>query len=211
MARVLIVGYGNPLRSDDGLGWRAAEELSRCLSLPEVEVLMRQQLTPELADNLTRADVVFFIDAARGGQPGELRCDPVTPQPGTTDTHHSSPAGILGHGPAALRRQSTGFCSLYVRRMFRSRYSALRDRGSRPSETDRAGGKTGQTTKCAALPELMVTPVLSAAGAAILSFRNTRRVLRGSSDAQSQSAPERAHGWFFHVGRPRRTLSLHSE
>lgn len=95
MARVLIVGYGNPLRSDDGLGWRAAEELSRCLSLPEVEVLMRQQLTPELADNLTRADVVFFIDAARGGQPGELRCDPVTPQPGTTDTHHSSPAGIL--------------------------------------------------------------------------------------------------------------------
>src|SRR5271157_2781049 len=97
MTRILIVGYGNPLRSDDGLGWRAAEELSRSLPLAEaeVEILTRQQLTPELADNLTRADVVFFIDAARGGQPGELRCEPVTPEPGTIDTHHSSPAGIL--------------------------------------------------------------------------------------------------------------------
>jgi hydrogenase maturation protease len=95
MARILIVGYGNPLRSDDGLGWRAAEALTRSLSLPEVEVVICQQLTPELADNLTRADVVFFIDAARGGQPGDLACDPVTPQPGTIDTHHSSPAGLL--------------------------------------------------------------------------------------------------------------------
>jgi hydrogenase maturation protease len=95
MTRILIVGYGNPLRSDDGLGWRAAEELSRSLSLPEVEVLTRQQLTPELADNLTRADAVFFIDAARGGQPGDLRCDPVTAQPGTLQTHQCSPAGLL--------------------------------------------------------------------------------------------------------------------
>jgi len=95
MARILIVGYGNPLRSDDGLGWRAAEELSRRLPPPEVEVLTRQQLTPELADNITRANVVFFIDAARVGQPRELRCDPVTAQPGTIHTHQCSPAGLL--------------------------------------------------------------------------------------------------------------------
>ncbi len=121
MARILIVGYGNPLRSDDGLGWRAAEELSRSLSLAEgeveVEVIMRQQLTPELADNLTRADVVFFIDAARGGQPGDLGCAPVTPQPGTIDTHHSSPAGILalaqqlyGASPRAFVVSMCGEC-----------------------------------------------------------------------------------------------------
>ncbi len=97
MARILIVGYGNPLRSDDGLGWRAAEELSRSLPLAQVEaeVVIRQQLTPELADNLTRADVVFFIDAARRGQPGELACEPVTPQPSTIHTHQCSPAGLL--------------------------------------------------------------------------------------------------------------------
>jgi len=62
---------------------------------PEVEVLTRQQLTPELADNITRANVVFFIDAARVGQPRELRCDPVTAQPGTIHTHQCSPAGLL--------------------------------------------------------------------------------------------------------------------
>ncbi len=31
MTQVLIVGYGNPLRCDDGLGWSAAEALSRSL------------------------------------------------------------------------------------------------------------------------------------------------------------------------------------
>jgi hydrogenase maturation protease len=117
MARILIVGYGNPLRSDDGLGWRAAEELSRSLSLPEIEVLTRQQLTPELADNLTRADVVFFIDAARGGQPGDLRCEPVTAQPVTIHTHQCSPAGLLalahqlyGASPRAFVLSLCGEC-----------------------------------------------------------------------------------------------------
>ena len=27
MGRVLIIGYGNPLRGDDGFGWHAAERL----------------------------------------------------------------------------------------------------------------------------------------------------------------------------------------
>ncbi|MGA7574929.1 MAG: hydrogenase maturation protease [Terriglobales bacterium] len=97
MARILIVGYGNPLRSDDGLGWRAAEELSRDLSLPEteVEVIARHQLTPELADKFRHADAIFFIDAARGGQPGELTCAPVIPEARTGSSHHGSPAEIL--------------------------------------------------------------------------------------------------------------------
>jgi hydrogenase maturation protease len=100
MARILIVGYGNPLRSDDGLGWRAAEELSQRLSLPEVEVIVRHQLTPELADNLRSADAVFFVDAAHAGQPGELTCEPVisqplTSQPQTIHSHQCSPAGVL--------------------------------------------------------------------------------------------------------------------
>ena len=102
MARILIVGYGNPLRSDDGLGWRAAEELSQSLSLPEteVEVIVRHQLTPELADNVSHADAVFFIDATQTGRPGELTSEDVTAQPSalqpqTMPSHQCSPAGIL--------------------------------------------------------------------------------------------------------------------
>ena len=102
MARILIVGYGNPLRSDDGLGWRAAEELSQRLSPPEieVEVIVRHQLTPELADNVRNADAVFFIDAADTGQPGELTSQLLTSQPlpsqaQTIHSHQCSPAGVL--------------------------------------------------------------------------------------------------------------------
>ena len=122
MARILIVGYGNPLRSDDGLGWRAAEELSQRLSLTEVEVIVRHQLTPELADNLKSADAVFFIDAAHAGPPGELTCEPVTSQPLTSQpqtihSHQCSPAGVLalaqqlyGASPRAFAVTLCGEC-----------------------------------------------------------------------------------------------------
>ncbi|MBZ5721449.1 MAG: hydrogenase maturation protease [Acidobacteriia bacterium] len=96
MARILILGYGNPLRSDDGLGWRAAEELSRTLSSADVDILARHQLTPELAGPLSQAATVFFIDASREGEPGELSCVPVTPQAsGAGFSHQLSPAAVL--------------------------------------------------------------------------------------------------------------------
>jgi hydrogenase maturation protease len=72
MARVLIVGYGNPLRGDDGLGWHAAEALRA--ALPEAEILAVHQLTPELAEDASRAELVIFLDAAETGAPGEWRC-----------------------------------------------------------------------------------------------------------------------------------------
>ncbi|MGA7293435.1 MAG: hydrogenase maturation protease [Terriglobales bacterium] len=97
MSWILIVGYGNPLRSDDGLGWRAAEELSRKLSSAEnaIEVIVRHQLTPELADNIKTADAVFFIDATSSGRPGELSCKPVLRQPWIPHSHECSPAAVL--------------------------------------------------------------------------------------------------------------------
>lgn len=50
MARVLVLGYGNPLRSDDGLGWRVAVELFRANASVDVLVLPCHQLTPDLAE-----------------------------------------------------------------------------------------------------------------------------------------------------------------
>ncbi|HET6181813.1 MAG TPA: hypothetical protein VFE61_33145 [Candidatus Sulfotelmatobacter sp.] len=32
--RLLVIGFGNPLRSDDALGWHVAQELSRTVSVP---------------------------------------------------------------------------------------------------------------------------------------------------------------------------------
>lgn len=98
MARVLILGYGNPLRSDDGLGWQVAVELFRANRSPDVEVLPCHQLTPELADPISRAGVVLFIDCAKQGVPGQFRCDELPWQKGSGSvsyTHDLSPGALL--------------------------------------------------------------------------------------------------------------------
>jgi len=46
-AHALIIGIGNPLRSDDGVGWVVAEQLTRD-SDASSDVLTVYQLTPEL-------------------------------------------------------------------------------------------------------------------------------------------------------------------
>lgn len=64
VSRILIVAYGNPLRCDDGIGWRAAEALEEKFSAEQVEIVRLQQLTPELADAVRERELVLFIDAA---------------------------------------------------------------------------------------------------------------------------------------------------
>jgi hydrogenase maturation protease len=92
----LIIGYGNPMRSDDGIGWRVAEGLSPELKNPEIEVLPCHQLTPELAERISKARLVIFVDAVAGTRPGEWTCREVTPDTEKTAFSHSaSPAGLL--------------------------------------------------------------------------------------------------------------------
>jgi hydrogenase maturation protease len=79
VARALIIGYGNPLRSDDGFGWHAAQGLATQLQGADVEVMARHQLTPELAETASHFPLVIFIDAARDLPPGELRCAKISP------------------------------------------------------------------------------------------------------------------------------------
>jgi hydrogenase maturation protease len=62
-AELLVIGYGNPLRRDDGVGPRVAEAVEE-LQLPGVRTLVCQQLSPEYADPVARARRVIFVDAA---------------------------------------------------------------------------------------------------------------------------------------------------
>ena len=111
MPRVLIVAYGNPLRSDDGVGWVVAEELRRRLASPEVEVLRLHQLLPEVAESLSHADAVIFVDASWDGEPGELRCQPVTPPPAKVQfSHQLSPAEVLGLAGQLYGATPQAFC-----------------------------------------------------------------------------------------------------
>jgi hydrogenase maturation protease len=94
---ILIIGYGNPLRGDDGFGWHAAVRLRERLRDLEVEVLAVQQLTPELMDPVSRAGRVIFIDAGTTGTVGELSIRKVAETPSSSSgfTHFSTPAGLL--------------------------------------------------------------------------------------------------------------------
>ncbi|MGH7968708.1 MAG: hydrogenase maturation protease, partial [Limisphaerales bacterium] len=62
-ARYLVIGYGNRLRGDDGVGPVVAENVSD-LGLPGVSAIACDLLTPELADPISRAENVIFVDAA---------------------------------------------------------------------------------------------------------------------------------------------------
>jgi hydrogenase maturation protease len=97
MAKVLIIGYGNTLRGDDGIGRLAAERLRESAPGPDIEVLAVHQLTPELAEPVSRADFVVFLDAREGGMPGTVQREPVHPEPGGEGafTHQASPSGLL--------------------------------------------------------------------------------------------------------------------
>ncbi len=96
--KTLIIGYGNPLRGDDGLGWVAAELLTTLTDPAHVEIITCQQLTPDLAASISQAVQVIFIDAAVVGQLGEVQVRPLTAPPATDDgtfTHHLDAPGLL--------------------------------------------------------------------------------------------------------------------
>jgi hydrogenase maturation protease len=58
-----IIGIGNPLRGDDGVGQYIAEQIEK-KQLAEVTVIITQQLDMGLAEELQHFDRVVFVDAS---------------------------------------------------------------------------------------------------------------------------------------------------
>ncbi len=119
MPRVVVIGYGNPLRTDDAIGWRAAGELSTELAGSEVEIVACHQLTPEMAESIAQAKLVIFIDACTDGSPGRISKTAVEPAAFTPDmmSHHLDPPSLLacakelyGRAPKAVVICVTGEC-----------------------------------------------------------------------------------------------------
>jgi hydrogenase maturation protease len=144
MARLLVIGYGNPLRGDDGLGWRAAEDLAREFPNDDVEIRTCHQLLPEQVDLVSRVETTFFIDAAQDGEPGEVKCAPVTPQRETSSSSHQlSPAAIpawfrelYGRHPRAFALSICGGC-------FEMGEKTLSGRGRQPATPEGLGKTDG--------------------------------------------------------------------
>jgi hydrogenase maturation protease len=104
---ILVIGYGNTLRRDDGVGPRVAEAVA-ALALPGVRTLACPLLTPELAEPVSQARMVLFVDAAVDA-PREVQLRTLAPADNSqVMAHAASPATLLalardvfGHAPEA--------------------------------------------------------------------------------------------------------------
>ncbi len=97
-ARILIIGYGNKLRSDDGIGPFVAEAIAEQNGWAEgVETIACHQLTPDLADDCRGRDFVIFIDANCQLSPGQIEIQRLSDQPLPDNSlgHYCSPAEVL--------------------------------------------------------------------------------------------------------------------
>src|SRR5271166_5569047 len=61
-ARILVIGYGNNLRTDDGVGPHVATAVASW-ELPGLVSVAVHQLTPELTELLASAELAIFVDA----------------------------------------------------------------------------------------------------------------------------------------------------
>jgi hydrogenase maturation protease len=104
---VLVIAYGNTLRRDDGAARRVAEELE-AMVLPRFQVISCDLLMPELAEAVSHAERVIFVDA-EANSTGAARARTVVPaESSQLMAHHASPSVILalardvfGKAPAA--------------------------------------------------------------------------------------------------------------
>jgi hydrogenase maturation protease len=104
---LLLIGYGNTLRSDDGVGPKVVEKVA-ALKLPGIQTLSCDLLTPELADPISRAETVVFIDAAIDA-PQRVQLRPLAPAASSQIMAHAADPrtmlalarDIFGHAPKA--------------------------------------------------------------------------------------------------------------
>ena len=109
--RPLVIGYGNSLRRDDGVGCRVSQLVAADPAAAGADVIAAHQLTPELAYDLHRASRVVLVDAMVGARVAPGRCvvtrlpaaDPVAQAAGWGSTHHCTPELL-----AALARELYG-------------------------------------------------------------------------------------------------------
>ncbi len=107
---ILILGFGNPDRQDDGVAWHVLRELmvSYGMSKPEtldiddfltdrsVHFQFQLQLLPEIAYDLNKYGRAVFIDAHTGAVPLNVNLTEVTPEfQNSPLTHHLTANSLL--------------------------------------------------------------------------------------------------------------------
>jgi hydrogenase maturation protease len=87
----LVIGIGNELRGDDGIGPHVVNALP---DRPDLKTMTVHQLVPELADRIRTTQRVLFVDASLDGADVCLR--QIEPSMHRGVGHSCSPAALLG-------------------------------------------------------------------------------------------------------------------
>lgn len=107
-SRILVYGYGNPGREDDGLGVAMAHEIES-ERIPGVAVEMNYQLNVEDAFEIARYDTIVFADASMNDI-GCFRFRALGPERGGSFTSHAfSPGSVLALCHELYNKQPRAF------------------------------------------------------------------------------------------------------
>jgi hydrogenase maturation protease len=115
LAHQLVIGIGNRLRGDDGVGGLLAEQAGAMAGAVSTRTV--HQLTPELAADLAALQRVLFIDAwlapvqDGAAPPLQPRLDPLLPEArhgGFAGSHRLEPAQLLAITAALYGRAPAG-------------------------------------------------------------------------------------------------------
>jgi hydrogenase maturation protease len=138
LKKVLMIGYGNPDREDDGVAWHILRELTIKLGLhslesyedefPEsalIDFAFYLQLTPEMAEDISAYKYVCFVDAHTGNIPEPVRLIDVESEfQHSPFTHHLTPQSLLsmcetiyGKKPEAILLSVLGHRFLFSREL----------------------------------------------------------------------------------------------
>lgn len=94
--KILVIGYGNPGRLDDGLGPMLASEVAAA-KLPNVTVESDYQLNVEDAETIARHDVAILVDASTNcPEPFSFSKLQAAEDTLSFSTHSVTPAEALG-------------------------------------------------------------------------------------------------------------------
>ena len=119
MNRILLLGYGNPDRQDDGVAWHILRALTVKLGLPapssyedefpindRLDFAFTLQLTPEMSEDISAYERVCFVDAHTGHIPQPVRIIEVQSEfQRSPFTHHLTPQSLLAMCATIYSRQ----------------------------------------------------------------------------------------------------------
>jgi hydrogenase maturation protease len=138
LKKLLLIGYGNPDREDDGVAWHILRALTEKLGLDapasyedefpvaaEIDLVFYLQLTPEMAEEISDYQYVCFIDAHTGSIPEPVRLIKVESEfQHSPFTHHLTPQSLMsmcetiyGKKPDAALLSVLGHRFLFTRQL----------------------------------------------------------------------------------------------